>query len=266
MGKTLEQLRAEKDAANLAYEEASAKGDDKLNKIAREQDAAIRPVYRDETPRDEHGNPIKLDQYGNPERRTGQVISGAKARPVYTAPMRSPYSEPGAPPPDVDAIGTGTWPETENLWRDLADLLIALEVEKHSQQDREEIVQQIIPSLLDRMAAVVPRVDCAFSDGPMGKGAWRALVAKYQMAFNPSKGLERSIGTMRSRTAPSFLTFATEGAKWLFRRCPSGIPILQATKEHKRAPDINPGPTHDAPPRKRGRPKKVADTNVPNVE
>lgn len=263
MAKSLEQLRAEAEAAAKAYQEAAEKGEDKLAAIARQQDAAIRPVYREQEMRDEHGNLVKIDQNGNPKWRSGQKIAGAHARPVYEPPLRSPYSEPDAPPPDIDFKGTGTWEETEDLWRDLVAVITSLETEKHSQEDRESIVQQIVPNLLDRMAATAPRVDCAFSDGPMSKGAWHALVAKYQTAFNPSKSLERSIGTMASRTPPKFMTFATEGAKWLFRRSPHGIPGIPITQ---RVSPTGDGTPPEQAPRKRGRPKKVTEPNVPNLE
>lgn len=260
MAKDLSQLKAEAEAADRAYREAAGSGEDRLNAIARQQDAGIRPEYHREDARDANGNPIKLDRHGNPEWRGGQKIEAARARPVYTPPLRSKHSEPGAAPPDIDFKGTGTWAETKNLWLDLVDAITAIEKEKLSQEERESYVQQVVPSILDRMAAVVPRVDCAFADGPMGKGPWMNLVAKFQHSFNPSKSLERSVGTMRSRQAPQFLTFATEGAKWLFRRDPSGIPQIE------RSSNPDPGPAAVKAPGKRGRPKKVTDSNVSNLE
>ena len=102
MSKTLDQLRAEAEAADRAYREAAGSGEQRLNDIARQQDQGIRPEYRREDARDEHGNPIKLDKFGNPEWRGGQKIEAAKARPVYTPPLRSPYSGQDSPPPDID--------------------------------------------------------------------------------------------------------------------------------------------------------------------
>lgn len=264
MSKTLSELKAEAEAADRAYREAVGSGEARLNEIARQQDAGIRPEYHREDARDEHGNPIKLDRFGNPEWRTGQKINANRARPVYNAPLRSPHSEPGSPPPDIDFKGTGTWEQTKELWLDLVDAINAIEKEKLSQEERETYVQQVVPSILDRLAAVVPRVDCAFADSPMSKGAWIYLVGRYQTAFNPSKSLERSIGTMRSRTVPKFMSFALEGAKWLFRRCPSGIPTIKeepVTEDHGDS-SPNDGSPPDAPPRKRGRPKRIPEANV----
>jgi hypothetical protein len=269
MAKTLDQLKADVEAANRAYAEAQGTGEAKLNEIARQQDAGIRPEFHREDARDEHGNPIKLDKFGNPEWRAGKKIEAARARPVYTPPLRSPLMDAGALPPDIDFKTNGTWDETKDLWLDLVEILTKVDHDPLTQEQRETCVQQIVPSLLDRLAATVPRVDCAFSDGPMGKGSWLALVAKYQMAFNPSKGLERSIGTMRTRVAPKFTSFALEGAKWLFRRSPHGIPKIEQAlpvQQPERDPDPDPGPHTDAPPRKRGRPKRIAETNVSNLE
>jgi hypothetical protein len=262
MGKSLEELRADAMAADQAYQEALNSGEDKLRAIAKQQDKGIRPEYRQEYARDEHGNPVKLDRNGNPEWRSGQKIEAARARPVYVPPLRAPALEKDAPPPDIDFKGTGTWDQTKNLWYDLYDAIMAVQTGKLSQEDREGYVQQIIPSILDRLAGTVPRVDCAFADGPMSKGSWMNLVGRYQMAFNPSKSLERSIGTMRSRAVPEFISFATDGAKWLFRRCPSGIPSLNHAKYSDEG-DSNPdtGPHVSDAPRKRGRPKKVSGSN-----
>lgn len=255
MAKTLDQLRADAEAADRAYREAAGSGEEKLNAIARQQDASIRPEYKPTEARDEHGNPVKLDKFGNPEWRGGQKIEAARSRPVYTPPLRSKHSEPGAPPPDIDFTTNGTWDQTKDLWLDLVDVITKIEKDKMDQQEREQIVQQIVPSILDRLAAVAPRIDCAFADGPMGRGKWLSMVSQYQLAFNPSKSLERSIGTMRSRTAPPFLGFVLEGAKWLFRRCPSGVPRIVAAQEET-----------PAPVKRRGRPKKDASVNVSNLE
>lgn len=266
MPKTLDELKAEAEAADRAYREAAGSGEAKLNAIAREQDKGIRPEYRGEEARDEHGNPVKLDKFGNPAWRTGKKIEANRARPVYEAPLRSPYAEPGAHPPDIDFKTNGTWEDTEDLWLDLVGILTKVDNDPLTQEERETCVQQIVPSLLDRLAATAPRVDCAFSDGPMGKGAWMNLVGRYQMAFNPSKSLERSIGTMRTRTAPRFTSFALEGAKWLFRRSPNGVPRLPETKTAQSLPDASNGPAATSVKRKAGRPKKNVETDVKNLE
>lgn len=263
MAKSLEELRADAEASSQAYQDALDSGDDKLNRIAQEQDKAIRPRFKREAARDEHGNPVHLDQHGNPEWRGGQKIEAARARPVYVPPLRSPLFDKGAAPPDIDHKNAGgSWDETEALWLDLVDVLTRVDNEPLTQEDRESCTQQLVPSLLDRLATTVPRIDCAFPDGPMGKGSWLATLAKYQLAFNPSKTLERSIGTMRTRTAPKFVTFALEGAKWLFRRCPSGVPQIKA----KPGSDTNSGPSTNEAPRKRGRPFKNAKADVKNLE
>lgn len=262
MGKSLQELKADAEAADRAYREAVAGGEENLSAIAAKQDEGIRPKFEREVPRDEHGNPVPVDKYGNPQWRKGHKISAAHARPVYEPPLRSRYSEPDAEAPDIDFKTNGTWDEAKDLWLDLIDVLTQLDEGKLTSEERESCTQILVPSLLDRLAATAPRVDCAFTDGPMGKGAWLALVDKYRTAFNPSKSLERSIGTMRTRTAPKFVTFAYEGAKWLFRKCPTGIPQIPKPQPAK------PEPIAAAPiqPKRRGRPKKEQKENVSNLE
>jgi len=272
MSKTIAELKAEAEAANRAYQDAMDNGEAKLNEIARQQDQGIRPEYHGGgTVRDEHGNLIQLDKYGNPIRGKGQKIAAATARPIYEPPLISSFNTPGSPPPDLDAKGTGTWQETIDLWLDLVDLLNRVDNDPLTHEEREICLQQLVPSLLDRIAGIVPRIDCAFPDGPMGKGSWIALREKNGLAFNPSKSLERSIGTMRSRTAPKFLNFALEGAKWLFRRSPhSGIPQIKIRATDvvppaedpapERSSDTDPGHFSNAVKKKSGRPKRIPET------
>jgi len=221
MAKTMEQLRADAERADFEYRRAREAEEQRLKELS----DSVRPRYTPQPTRDEHGIPKSINQ------PKGEPRPGASARPHYEPPLRSPYLEPGAPPPDIDQKGVGTWEETTDIYFDLISALEHLEEGKLTSADSEQLLQQIVPGLLDQLAVVTPRLDCAFHDGPMSKAHWNALVSRYRTAFNPDKSLEKSIGTMRSRVAPKFVPFATEGAKWLFRRCPTGVP-----KPEKMAP------------------------------
>lgn len=172
----------------------------------------VRPVFKREAARDENGLPQSVNQ------PKGEPKPAMNSRPTYIPPLRNPYLEPGAKPPNLNYYNAGgSWDMAEELLNQYKTNCDLLDKGKLSMADFQKLLQVVQPALSKKLWLEIPEKDCDWTDCPFSPGNWKSQVTSVTIAFDPDPALANSIGTMETRRAPILRLWADTLDGWVFR-------------------------------------------------